>query len=152
MASKREQILQNVVSSLQTITTASGYNFDVVKVSRKFLPYSKINEFPAVIIVAGPGRIQEHTNYENTEMFEIGVIGYIRADKDIENEGLVSQDLEKLIQDIRKAITADVHRGHPDFVIMTWPRRVDPYVDWEQNIGICEVIFEVEYFYQIGEA
>jgi len=152
MASRREQILQNVQTSLQAITVAGGYNFDVARVSRKFIPYSKANEFPTLVVVAGPGRKEPETNTEYKEFFEIGVVGYIRAAKDIDNAGLVSQELEQLIQDITNALSVDLRRGNSSFVNMTWFRRVDPYVDWEANIGICEVIFEVEYFHTIGAA
>ncbi len=148
--SRREIILQNVETTLEGISTASGYNFDVQEVSRKYLHYSEVNDFPTIIIIPGPGEKEPHSNLEYKERFQIGLLAYVRADKDIDNAGLLSKDLEKLMQDIQKALLVDPQRGNPGWAVMTWLRRIEPYADWEQNIGICEIIIEVEYIHDFS--
>lgn len=151
MSSKREEILANIETTLAGITTANGYNFDVKEVSRKFIAFSQTQKFPTLIILAGDERLEPQTNLEYTAFFEFGILGYVKAAKDIANEGLLSKELEKLIQDVKKALVMDVHRGHPEYVGMTWLRRVGSYADWDNTIGIFELIGEVEYFYEYSQ-
>ena len=148
MSSSRENILVALENALGGISTANGYANTVAEVTRHFRHYSEMNTFPALVIISGPGDISivDGRRQVEREAFSIGIRGYAKANRDISLSGKLSTALESLIADIRKCIAANRNLGL-SFVFYTEVKTIDPYIDWKSNIGICDVIIEVNYKY-----
>lgn len=142
----REAILQNLVTTMQGITYAAGYDTNVAKVTRRFKTHDEVTKFAHVCVLASESPLR---HMDSNEMFEADlgftIIGYVRAQRDISESGLVSQAVESLIGDAIKAIYADFHRGDTAHVDETVIESIDPYYDWEKNIGVMVLTGHVLY-------
>jgi hypothetical protein len=149
---KRKVILDNVESELEKIETTSGYNYTVAAVTRRIKQYSEVRSFPHINIFSGPGKKAWNTNTDIREEMQIGVqIIYKRQNTPADLDAL-ADDCEKLIQDVDNAMLADITRGHPEYVEMTSPVLVDPYVIWQEHIAIIDMVYSVAYWYVKGAA
>ena len=148
MSSSRENILQALETALEGITTANGYANTVVEVTRHFRHYSELNSFPALVIISGPGEIAELDGKRSIERetFSIGIRGYVKANRDTGWSGKLSTALESLISDVRVCIANNRQLGL-NYVFYTEVKTIDPYIDWKSNIGICDIVIEVNYKY-----
>jgi hypothetical protein len=154
--SKRQTILQAIETTLQGITVAGGYNNDIgaSQVSLKFRSYDDpaTTEFPQLIIVSGdslytaiaPDRYTSGRSQQTLDGWQIEVLGYVHVETDTADEGLITQALEDLVQDVLKAIFANEDLGL-SYVCHTGLRAILPYMDFENNIGVVHIILEVKY-------
>ena len=105
MATKRELILQDLISTLQSITTANGYALNVQNVDRHIEHWEKVAEFPALFVVSGDERIEHKPGLTERANWSVGIVGYVKS------EDQKSQEVEKLIGDVKKAVMVDTTRG-----------------------------------------
>ena len=146
--SGREEILEALETALKTITTANGYGNNVATVSRHFRHYSELNSFPALMIIPGPGEVKvlDGLRQIEREEFLIGIRGYVKAGRDTTWSGKLSTALESLIADIRACVAKNRDLGI-SFVYYLEVKNIDPYFDWKQQIGICDVVVNAAYKY-----
>jgi len=146
MPSKREVILEALKEALEKISATDGYNNTVQIVSRRFQHYSETPEFPALYIITGPSELKDIDGQRHINRMEFtpGIVGYVKVGEDVGAAGILSQALESLIADIMKAVVQDRHLGQ-NFVHYTVVESIDPYTDWDNNIGICEIILRIAY-------
>ena len=117
MASKRATILQYLKDTLLPgICTDSGYNFDLATVERGHRNPRTMgdHEFPAVFITATQERRKNLTaNQFMADPLQVVLVGYVKNSKDsADASGTGAQeDLDKLIEDITKALETDRLQG-----------------------------------------
>ena len=143
--SKREIIVQDVETTLGTITKANGYNNDVVKVSRNLKNYQREQNVPAWFIVVGVERSEPGTNEEYDRILPVRAIAVVKAKEDVSEEGLLSKEMEKILMDVFKAMHVDIRRGNPSFVDYTYYRGATPIYDWGKQRGYLGIDFEVRF-------
>ncbi len=153
---KRKDILLAIESQLANISIAGGYNNDISpsQVSLKWRGYDDIltSEFPQLFILSGDALYSPKTNNSYTsggsidslDGWDISVLGYVHVATDIDSEGLLSKKLEDLIEDVIKVMFTDKHLGK-DYVLNVYLKAVQPYLDFENNIGIFRIIYGVKY-------
>ena len=112
MASFRQEILDNIVTTLGAITTGGGYNFSV---GECMLGLKGLNDSPADIMpniyIAGADEKRRNLAQRtyHSDIF-VAVIGYVKQ-TDTADKPKLERDLSKLIADITKALMVDVTRG-----------------------------------------
>ncbi|WP_447983784.1 hypothetical protein [Nitrospira sp. Nam74] len=110
--SRRERILQNLVTTLQGIVEGDDYWNTVVTVTRTendIHPEENVDNWPLILVSANElqGEVVEHTNREVEESLQCQVYGFIKAEVD-DN---LAQNTERMIADIVKALETDPRRG-----------------------------------------
>lgn len=150
MPSKRKQILQNIVTVLQGITVANGFNNDVQEVSRNFKDWTQTENFPRINVLPGLEQIKAEihqqddvTNFSDPLSFRL--VSYVKTAEDIDDSGVLADAIEDLIEDIKKRLYTNV-KLNLSFVEETAVDSVDAYFDWTENIGViiidCHVAFQ----------
>lgn len=161
MASKRRQILEALKEALDNIKTVNGYNYNVGLNSLKYHDLTQVpaDQFPAITYIPGPARYFPLTNNDYTsgnsqasyDGWQVGVIGYIKTETDVNKGADVINALENLVEDIIKAVQADEQLGL-SFVENCYLTSVIPSLDFlDQNIAIVQVIFDIKYDFRKGE-
>ncbi len=112
MASMRESIMDNMVTTLAAITTAGGYNFNV---GECLLGLKSVTDQPADIApniyIAGADEKRKNVaqrTYRSDLL--VSVIGYVKL-TDNADKPTLERLLSRLIADITKALMVDVTRG-----------------------------------------
>ncbi len=153
---KRKDILLAFETQLETISIAGGYNNDISssQVSLKWRGYDDIltSEFPQLFILSGDAQYSPRTNnsyssgssIDSMDGWSVSVLGYVHVGTDIDNEGLLSKALEDMIEDVIKVMFTDKHLGK-DYVLNVYLKAVQPYLDFENNIGIFRIVYGVKY-------
>jgi len=103
---KRLQVIDRIVSVLQSIQAGTDYFYTPGSVSKRFVHWSEAPGYPCYMVFSGSGGVIEATAQavpyvEHTETFEVSIKGYVKDDTDT-----VSM-MEKCLVDIKKAIYAD---------------------------------------------
>ncbi|NLI41975.1 MAG: hypothetical protein GX421_12510 [Caldisericales bacterium] len=144
----RESILTNLVTTMRGITKANGYETNVRQVSRKYKEHDQVTNFAHVCVVAAGSRLRHlNTNQEFESDLGFTLIGYVRPTaRDIADGDTLGKAIESLIGDTIKAIYTDFHRGDlTGAVDETVLETVEPYYDWEKNIGVMVITGHVLY-------
>lgn len=110
--SRRERILQHLVTTLQSIVAGNEYWNTVVAVTRTendIRPEENTDNWPLILVSANElhGEVVELTNHEVQETLLCQVYGFIKAAL---GENL-AQKTERMIADIVKALETDPRRG-----------------------------------------
>ena len=103
----REKILKNIVTTLQGITVAAGYNNTVVTVSRqkKDVLEATPTKLPMLVIFPGSDEPTElFGDLLNRELF-LTILAWIRSATDLEGK------LESFIADVQKVMAVDYTRA-----------------------------------------
>ena len=104
-----ENILENLKTTFETITVANGYNVTVKQVSRDLVAPSQLSDsnFPSIFIT--PVReTPDHMSYQNTRNV---LMVLLTIDVSATSNDIAATTLEKLFQDIRKALYVNINRG-----------------------------------------
>ena len=101
----REQILDNIKSTLENIRIANGYANDIASVQRWLQKGNTFRSVPCVIINAGPEEIEQTPNPLVTCKFTVYLDVFIRQEETDANS--TDTLLNGLLGDIEKALMAD---------------------------------------------
>jgi len=154
--SKRKQIIDALVTKLQTITTANSYNTNAGNsVFKSFVAYTDIREFPALTLLIGDASYLPLTNKkyasgataESADGWAISVVGYTKVASNIGHAGVMTDAVEDLIEDIIKAVLSVYNLGL-SFVHNVYLTAVLPYEDWDAGVGIAQIVFQVKYDFE----
>ena len=139
MSGERNIILDAFKSALENISTANGYNTAAGShVSRDLKAYENTPMKPALFVTSEVESLTREDQRISEATWGITVVGYI--DRKIEP----SEEIENLIDDIKKAIfTDETLGGNVRWIDLT---KIDQGVF--ENIGICEVGFTVYYEFE----
>ena len=101
----RELILRNVVTVLEAISTANGYQVNVQEVFRVMVVNSNVTEYPAIVVVP-----ESETKTETPLLcYQTKMIINLECYVDeLEN---VSEEVNILLADVEKALMVDHTRG-----------------------------------------
>jgi hypothetical protein len=143
--SARGDIIDNIKTELEKITTGNGYNQTVALVeSDKLKAPEELTpeEFPALFIIDS-GEIKAAGDIDSVEChLEIIISGYIRREWDTDD----LQDLRRKLQnDVEKCLMVDETRNHKAIKtqctkIVTDNMTTEPYT-------IFDIYFDVQYFH-----
>jgi len=109
--STRQNILDYLTGTLfPSITIGNGYNFTVAISERGVRGYETMNdsEFPALFVASADESRESKTRTHFQSTMNVFVYGMVKADASI---GRVQVQLDKLIEDLTKAIFVDCTQG-----------------------------------------
>lgn len=111
MASKRQNMLEYLKTLLATITTGNGYNFTVATVERGIRNIREMgdDQLPALFITMTHEKRKRRTQNQYSGDLQVLIVGYVKNTKgDLNGTATgVELDLDKLIEDVTKAIETD---------------------------------------------
>lgn len=138
--SVREQILENIVTTLETIDRESGYFFTVAKANRHVGGVGSVQQSPTLFVNVGAEQVVTKVHDYNTMSMALTVEAWVRSDK-----STLARDVERILADIRQVIQVDYTRGglaiQTDYAGCTEPVITDAEVMW----GTIGVQFNVLY-------
>ena len=151
--SKRIAILQAIDDAVAEITAANGYNLTLASHTYGYVDYTQVNSFPAVCMIPGDSPYVPLTNTEYTSGSSrggeagwlISVIGYVHVPTAEDKQ--MTEQMEYLIEDLVKAVLAD-HRLGLSYVAGIYLASISRYIDFEQAVGIVQLIFSVKYDFE----
>lgn len=138
---KADQIIDNLVTTLQGLTVANGYSQDVGVVSLKYRGLNKVSatQHPAIFILNMGEDLAPQTNEEYESIFHIYLAcTYKPSAVDID----YITEYNRWVGDIKKILLQDIRRGHSDFVETTLLKRVTPISDWKNTP--VEFVIEID--------
>ena len=139
----REQILENIKSTLEAIRVANGYANDIASVQRWLQKGNTFRLIPCIIINAGPEEIEQAPNPLVTCKFTVYLDVFVRQ----EETDTVSTDalLNSLLGDIEKALMVDYTRAGLAENTNIKSNMTFEAVEGQPNAGI---VVELEIIYQ----
>ncbi len=139
----RENILENIKSTLETIRIANSYANDIASVQRWLQKGNTFRLIPCIIINAGPEEIEQTPNPLVTCKLTIYLDVFIRQ----EETDTISTDalLNSLLGDIEKALMVDYTRGGFAENTNIKSNMTFEAVEGQPNAGI---VVELEIIYQ----
>lgn len=105
----RESILENLKTTLETISTANGYHNDIASVQRWRQSGNSLLNVPCIVINAGPEEKEPNPNPFTTCRFTVYLDVWMRQDAG--DLGSTDALLNSLLGDIEKVLMADYTRG-----------------------------------------
>jgi hypothetical protein len=140
--SKRELILQNLKTVLGGINGVDPYWTEVKHVKRvPFVPNQfEATEKPGLLIVV-TGQPEEITNllgYQDKRSMKVGIVGVI--DRTASDEGTL---VNRFMKDVGIRIMLDPKRG--GYASMTFRRSQTDFSNLFQDLGMFEMVFDIEY-------
>lgn len=129
---KADQILDNIVTTLEGLTIANGYSQDVGLVSLKYKGLKNVSasEHPAIFILNMGEDLTPETNEEYSSEFNIWLAcSFMPSAVD----GDYITEYNRLVGDIKKILLQDIRRGNSSFVETTLLRDVTPISDWSKS-------------------
>jgi hypothetical protein len=153
--SKRLNILQAWEDQLETtVKKLDGYNNDLsdAQVTLTWKDMDNIQDFPFVVLASGDAQYYPLTQTEYTsgnsrqgpDGWTVAAYCYQSSSDDINNEGLLTQAMEKLAEDVVKATLSDVTLGL-SYVHHIYLRAVLSYLDDSRPVGVMQLVFEIKY-------
>lgn len=141
MATRREEILAALKTSLEGITVANGYELTLNKVERGLRHYDNVPgpEMPALFI-AGADEVRKNISVSNFESrMSVALVGYVENN---DREAL-QQDVNKLVGDITRKIYSDPRLGG----LAVWSDVVAVQTDdgFFTPKAVCEITVEIQY-------
>lgn len=143
--SKRENIIANRVTALETIKVANSYNYDIDTVTRELKHFRDLNGYPSAVIVnAGETKDADDLHFKNIiAKLTIRVRGIVKAEADIETVA------NNFLEDIEKAMCNDITCGANANYIAPSDIRMYNAVAMDE-IMIFDVDFIANYQYLYG--
>lgn len=150
--STRTRIIENIKTTLAAIAPAGGYNLTAGEVKRAMKQFGAVPEdvlasgkFAAYLAGADEKRRNSAQRTFSGECL-VSIVGYVKtaaaADEDTGRENLES-DLDKMIEDITKALFVDVSRG--GYAVTTEITDIDTDKGSFHPFAAAEMLVRVEY-------
>lgn len=145
----REKIMQNVETTLKTISKANGYNNDIASVQRWYQSGNTFSQVPCIVIYGGPEEKEQAPDPLITCRFLISIILCIRHDEE-DIPGPTDAILNNLLGDIEKALMVDHKRG--GYAVDTIPQSNDIFerIEGQPYAGIV-VNVEIHYRHRTND-
>lgn len=143
--STRNTVLDGFKSCLQNITTANGFNTNVLTVERKFLFFDKVANYPSLMVLGGPERYDDELGPDTFSYLTIRIIGYTKDTKEPEVAS------SALIGDVLKCLDNDSYNSFKSKM-----RILD--VDTDEGMihdlseGIAMFVLSVEVLYKFARS
>ncbi len=144
MASKRELILDNIVTALAAISTGSGYNFTIGEAALGLKHFAAVPEdkFPAAYVAGADEDRGNSAQAQFKSLVQVSIIAYVRT-ANADDTAQLERDLSKFIEDVTKALYVDITRG--GIATFTEVRGIKTDKgSWSPFAG-CEIIVACDY-------
>lgn len=144
--SKRENIIANIVTTLNTITEDNGYHYNINTVTREIKHFRELDDYPSVLIV-GAGEERESKSLSGNyvrSLLTVRIRGIVQAESDIETAA------NNFLDDIETALCSADSRRRGGYAEDTWPSKVYMYSGTSDNIQIFDFDFELWYNFIYG--
>ena len=105
----RESILENLKTTLETISTTNGYHNDIASVQRWRQSGNSLLNVPCIVINAGPEEKEPNPNPFTTCRFTVYLDVWMRQDAG--DPDPTDALLNSLLGDVEKALMVDYTRG-----------------------------------------
>lgn len=150
----RELIIQNIKTTLESITTSNGYNFDVKEVKRLMNVPQKENAYPVIyiqeglpeggeeVVTPGRGKVLGKTTRILTTKLSFWLRDSNRANRPTQ--------ANLLLADIHKAMTVDVQRGG-NAINTSETANILWLEENSDHLAGGKVEFEIEYRHKEGD-
>ena len=144
--SQREDIIADIVTTLETITKANSYTYDINTVTRDVKHFRELNGFPSILVLNGG---------QSYEPEDVGAV-YLRSNLIVRLRGMVqaTSDIETVannfLDDIETALCAEDSRRRDDNAEDTLPQAVRMYDGKDDDIQIFDFDFLIWYNYLYG--
>lgn len=143
MPTKRDQILDNLVAALASITTANSYSTDMRIADREIKHWEDVGRFPASYVTGDVEKLNRYdVNDLITATWTVEILVYV------EHRKLLSTEIEALIGDVRKAVFVDRTRGGN--ALYTTINSITNVSKWIKPIGIFTMELGILYQYDKG--
>lgn len=151
--SMRTDIKNQIIASLSRISTAAGYNNDIALITKRLMSHEKLGgRYPALSVLTG--QVNKTPDDSGVRVWQCSatfiVVGYIKADTDITDSGLLSDAADDLMEDIERALLTDSTLSHTaDSKMLFYVLQTEqPYLDFENNRGEVAVILGVNFLHE----
>jgi len=148
MSSVRQNILSKLKQCLPYITTANGYDNTVKSIYKGYRSINQTNEYP--ILFYGLGFESVKNTSEDMSLNMIDCEAYIGVYFQSSN---LTDEYESWIRDLKRFILQDRNISNDKTLLLkevdyisSWNiKQIEPYMDFEKNIGSLLIIFDIEY-------
>lgn len=145
--SNTELITNDIITRLNTITTANGYRNDVAFVSKASVSAMSETSFPILYVYPLESKIEAENTASTayTEKTKFCIEGYVKTNLDAQKAGNLSDAMESLIHDVKKLLAS-----MPNYYINTHYWWIDIFadgfeiarmVDFDKMMGGFQIIF-----------
>jgi hypothetical protein len=113
MANKRQQIYENLLTTFDLITVANGYTAEMTHKAIGYKHFTEVPEaegFRALLVAGGNEKRENTTNNGFKSSLQVSIVGYVKS-TDGQNPATAEQLLNKLIEDLTKALYVDPTRN-----------------------------------------
>ncbi len=124
--SNTELITNDIITRLNTITTANGYRNDVAFVSKVSVSAMSETSFPQLFVYRLDSKIEAENTASTayTEKTKFCIEGYVKTNLDAQQAGNLGDAMESLIHDVKKLLSS-----LPTYFINTHYWWIDVYSD-----------------------
>ena len=148
--SKRELIVENMVTQLGTISVAGGYNFDIsaLDIYERLLTFDELGQIrlPCLTVTMGTenatvvlmGSVPKYRG-----SFPVFVQGFIKS----EDKQTIRRMAERMLRDVRKLIFVDMTRGGYAHTQKLTSIKTDEGMLAYEGYGVFEIELEIVYDY-----
>lgn len=144
--SKREDIIANIVTTLNTITVANLYNYDISTVTREIKHFRDLDSYPSALVLnAGEERESKSISGNHVRsLLTVRIRGIVKAEEEIETVA------NNFLEDIEIALCSAASRRRGGYAEDTWPSKVYMYNGPGKDIQIFDIDFELWYNFLYG--
>lgn len=141
---KADQIMDNLITTLQGLTTANGYSQDVGELSKKFPGLKNVTNHPGIFLLNQGEDLEPSTNEEYDSDFQIWLAcTFMPSALDVD----YTKEYGRWVGDIKKILLQDIKRGNATFVDTTLIKGVNPLSDWSKFPIHFTIRIVVQYHY-----
>jgi len=144
--SKRESIIANIVTTLNTITVLNEYHYDINTVTREIKHFRDLDSYPSALVVnAGEERESKSLSGGHVRsLLTVRIRGIVKADEEIETAA------NNFLDDIETALCSADSRRRGGYAEDTWPSKIYMYSGTSDDIQIFDLDVEMWYNYLYG--
>lgn len=106
----REEVLANLKTTLQGVTVANGYTYDVACVVRGEITPNRLQSFPAIVFDDLGETYDRLNNNSHHKELRVGLLGVLKVTTGATDD-VVRQACGNLLADIEQALMVDRCRG-----------------------------------------
>ncbi len=148
MNSIRQKILSKMEQCLSYIKTANGYHNTVKQIYKGFRSLNQTNEYPILFYGLGSENVENTSEDHSLNMMKCeAYIGVYFQSSDLTDE------YEQWIRDLKRFIMQDRNVSDDKFLLLnevdyisSWNiTEIQPYMDYDKNIGSLLIMFDIEY-------
>lgn len=139
----RERIVKNIVTSLQGITVANGYDNTVLSVQRLKQSGNPAIDVPLILVAEGPENASAGPNPLTNKVLEVSIGIVTRQDEAVDPRS-ADEMMNSLRGDVEKAMVSNYTRGGLAIDTMATGGTRIGVQEGEPELGI-EMLFEIHY-------